>query len=50
MPIKRKIVKVGKTSYAITLPKDWVELNSLKEGDEVWLEVNDYIVVKPPKK
>ncbi|RLI82624.1 hypothetical protein DRP04_03585 [Archaeoglobales archaeon] len=50
MPIKRKIVKVGRTSYSITLPKDWVELNDLKEGDFVLLEVNEVIIVKPPKR
>lgn len=49
MPIRRKIVKTGGVSYAITLPKDWVEINGLKEGDSVLLEVDDVIVVKPPK-
>jgi len=48
MPLKRKLVRTGKSSYAIILPKDWVEYYGLKEGDYVLLEVNKFIVIKPP--
>lgn len=47
MSIRRKIVKTGGLSYSITLPKDWVILKGLKEGDYVCLDVGDVIVVKP---
>ncbi|HDM78617.1 MAG TPA: AbrB/MazE/SpoVT family DNA-binding domain-containing protein [Deltaproteobacteria bacterium] len=49
MPIRRKIVRTGKGSFCITLPKDWVVLKGLREGDFVLLEVDDVIVIKSPK-
>ena len=34
----RKIQRTGGSSFAISLPKEWVHTNSLKEGDSVALE------------
>ena len=48
--ILRKLFKIGGTSYAITLPKDWVVYNGLKEGEFVILEVKEDIVVRPKTK
>lgn len=36
--IPRKIQLVGKRSYAISLPKDWVVANKLNPHDEIFLE------------
>ncbi|MCS7130362.1 MAG: AbrB/MazE/SpoVT family DNA-binding domain-containing protein [Archaeoglobaceae archaeon] len=37
----RKIFKSGKGSYILTLPKDWVQKNGLKDGDHIYLEISD---------
>ncbi|MCW4050536.1 MAG: phosphate uptake regulator PhoU [Candidatus Bathyarchaeota archaeon] len=35
----RKIVALGSASLVITLPKDWLRVNSLTKGDRVYLEI-----------
>jgi phosphate uptake regulator len=35
----RKIQKTGGSSYAISLPKEWIKVNSLNEGDSVGVKV-----------
>jgi phosphate uptake regulator len=46
----RKIFSSGKSSYLITLPKDWVIQNGLKSGDSVLIEVgSDRISIFPHK-
>lgn len=48
----RKIQLVGKRSYAISLPKEWVRRNKLKEQENVFLELteNDDVLIRagPP--
>ncbi len=36
----RKIIKLGNSSYAIALPKDWVDKARLKKGDSVYVLEN----------
>ena len=37
---QRKLIKLGNSSYAIALPKDWIKKSGLKKGDNVFLEEN----------
>jgi len=37
----RKVYSSGRSSYIITLPKDWVERNGLKAGDSVLMEIGE---------
>ena len=37
----RKIIAFGKSSYVITLPKDWLSTNNLEKGDVVFLNQSD---------
>lgn len=41
----RKIFKSGKGSYILTLPKDWVQKNGLKDGDYLYLEISGEKIV-----
>ncbi len=34
----RKLIKFGKNSYVVSLPKDWVEANRLEKGAELFVE------------
>ncbi|AAB90766.1 MULTISPECIES: phosphate uptake regulator PhoU [Archaeoglobus] len=44
----RKLQLVGGSSYAISLPKEWISKHNLKQGDEVVLrEFDEFIVVQP---
>ncbi len=48
MEMKREVRKVyssGRSSYIVTLPKDWVERNGLKAGDGVIMEIGDGTIV-----
>jgi len=36
---QRKVMSLGRSSLVISLPKHWVNLNKLKRGDVVSLEV-----------
>jgi len=36
----RKLIKLGNSSYAIALPKDWVDKSGLKKGDSVYILPN----------
>jgi len=38
---RRKITPLGKYSMVVTLPKDWLKMNSLKGGDHISLEVQE---------
>jgi len=46
---QRKLIKLGNSSFAIALPKDWVDKAGLKKGENVFLEENGNgeITVKP---
>ncbi|GEM_PF-2478193 len=35
----RKIIKLGKSSYVVSLPKNWVQKLNLKEGDVIVLKI-----------
>lgn len=36
----RKLIRLGNSSFAIALPKDWVEKSGLEKGDDVFIEKN----------
>jgi len=36
----RKLIRLGNSSFAIALPKDWVDKSGLKKGDDVFVERN----------
>lgn len=46
---QRKLIKLGNSSFAIALPKGWVDKAGLKKGDHVFLEENGggEIIVQP---
>jgi phosphate uptake regulator len=44
----RKIIKVGKTSYAVILPKSWLRFYKLTDRDRVKVTSNSTIVIEPP--
>ena len=37
----RKIIEFGKSSYVVSLPKDWLKKNNLKKGDVLYLDKED---------
>lgn len=37
---QRKLIRLGNSSFAIALPKDWVDKSGLKKGDEVFIIPN----------
>jgi phosphate uptake regulator len=45
----RKIQKIGGSSYSITLPKEWINRNNLKEGSVVYIEIkeNNDLIIRP---
>lgn len=45
----RNILKIGKSSLAVTLPKEWAQRHGLREGDEVAIEEAEkgYLIVRP---
>jgi len=50
MPIIRKVIKAGPNSFAVTLPKTWLELLERETGKkitEVALEINGKITITP---
>ena len=44
---KRKIIKVGETSYAVILPKSWLRYYKLENGDYVKVISDSNIVIEP---
>lgn len=46
MPLIKKLFKSG-NSIVVSIPSSWLKYHGLKEGDEVLMEVNDTIVIKP---
>jgi len=48
--ISRKIIKVGPSSLAVILPKEWTARNGLAAGDVVTLRfINDKLLITPEK-
>ena len=37
---QRKLIKLGNSSFAIALPKDWIDKSGLKKGENIFLERN----------
>jgi len=37
---QRKLIKLGNSSFAIALPKDWIKKTGLQKGDAVFLQVD----------
>ncbi len=37
----RKLIKFGKNSFVVSLPKNWLEQNKLKKGDLLYINEND---------
>ena len=46
----RKIIKFGKSTLAMTLPKAWVNYFKLKAGDRVEVIANKKLIVRPDGK
>ncbi len=46
----RRLQLIGGSSYMVSLPKDWVRSNKLKQGDEIVLQISDDAVTIYPKK
>lgn len=40
MAEQRKLIKLGNSSFAIALPKDWIDKSGLKKGDDIFIERN----------
>lgn len=45
----RKLQLIGGSSYMVSLPKEWIRANDLKQGDEIILEVEDKVITLYPK-
>jgi len=51
MTEQRKLIRLGNSSFAIALPKTWVELNKLEKGDAIFLNtVDGELVISPREK
>ncbi len=48
---KRKIIRLGNSSYVLTLPNDWILKNKIKKGDKVILKQIEKkkIIIEPNK-
>jgi hypothetical protein len=45
----RKIIPIGKTSFAVILPISWLRYNNLTDKDHVEVISNGVITIKPQK-
>ncbi|MEM3478271.1 MAG: phosphate uptake regulator PhoU [Archaeoglobaceae archaeon] len=45
----RKLQLIGGSSYMVSLPKDWVKKNNLKQGDEIVLNIENSVIMLYPK-
>lgn len=45
----RKLQLIGGSSYMVSLPKNWVKSNELKQGDDIFLQVEDSVITLYPK-
>ncbi len=46
----RRLIRVGKSSLAVILPKPWLDYYGLEYGDSIEVYSNRRIVIKPPSK
>jgi len=47
---KRKIIRVGSSSFGVILPMPWLKYNKMKNGDLVEVISNGSIEIKPIEK
>lgn len=45
----RKIVRYGKSSSGIVLPREWLDYYGLSKGDELLILGNDVLIVAPKR-
>jgi len=52
MPHKeiRKIIRIGKTSFAVILPISWLRFYDMRYGDSVEVISNGSVIVRPLEK
>jgi bifunctional DNA-binding transcriptional regulator/antitoxin component of YhaV-PrlF toxin-antitoxin module len=43
----RKIIRIGKTSLGVILPKAWLRYFAIKAGDKVEVTSNGQVTIKP---
>jgi len=48
MPHKqnRKIIRIGKTSFAVIIPRAWLRYNNLGYGDELDVITNGKVIIQ----
>lgn len=49
---QRKLIRLGNSSFAISLPKNWIEKSGLKKGDDVFITPNSNgeLIIQPELK
>ena len=47
--MQRKLIKLGRSTLAITIPKLWVDHMKLKAGDKVEMVINKKLIIRPIK-
>lgn len=49
---QRKLIKLGNSSFAIALPKDWIQRSGLKKGDNIFVSrnANGELMISPELK
>lgn len=49
--MKRKLIRGGKYTVVTSLPRNWIEDNNLKKGDDIEIKrIKSYLIIKPLKK
>jgi len=43
---ERSVFKIGQ-SYAVTLPKEFVDAHGIKEGDKILITYNSFALIEP---
>ena len=46
----RKIIKAGKTSFAVILPRAWLRYYGLTDKDKVKVTSNSTVIIEPIKR
>ena len=48
---QRKLIRLGNSSFAVALPKRWIDLNKLEKGDAVYLDTTEgNLLISPNEK
>ncbi len=45
--VKRKLMKHGKSSLVVALPKGWLDYKGLHSGDQVEVITNEDVTIRP---